>query len=121
MIPDLAALCARLEAKDANQYRIFRFDADEAIKAAFVFVRMDADLDQIPAETLALSQAVQVIVLWSDTAFTQTPALAQANGRVILRPEIGAVIRAAYDPILPAISHDQSHAFRLAARVSKSL
>jgi hypothetical protein len=39
-----ADLVARLEEGDANQYRAFRFDADGGIKAAFVFVRMDAHL-----------------------------------------------------------------------------
>lgn len=41
MVPELGALCDRLQATGANQYRFFRFDADGAIKAAFVFVRMD--------------------------------------------------------------------------------
>jgi hypothetical protein len=36
---------------------------------------------------------------------------------VILRPEIGAVIRAGYDPVLPAMARDPAHALRLAARV----
>jgi hypothetical protein len=36
---------------------------------------------------------------------------------VVLRPEIGAVIRAAYDPIMPALADDPSHALRLAARM----
>jgi hypothetical protein len=42
LLPDLPDLVARLEKADANQYRAFRFEADGAIKAAFVFVRMDA-------------------------------------------------------------------------------
>jgi hypothetical protein len=37
--------------------------------------------------------------------------------RVILRPEIVAVIRAGYDRVLPAVARDSSHALRLAARV----
>lgn len=119
LIPDLAPLCARLAAEDANQYRIFRFDADGAIKAAFVFVRMDAALDAVPAETLALLQAVQVILLWSDTAFTQASPLARAGDTVILRPDIGAVIRAAYDPVMPPVARDGSHALRLAARLGR--
>jgi len=41
MIPDLSPLCVRLSAAGANQYRTFRFDDTVAIKAAFVFVRMD--------------------------------------------------------------------------------
>ncbi len=119
LVPDLVALCARLEAAEANQYRIFRFDPQGAIRAAFVFLRMDEHLAAVPAETLALSQAVQVILLWSDLAFTGTAPLALANGTVMLRPEIAAVIRAAYDPVLPAMSQDPSHALRLLARVSR--
>ena len=33
------------------------------------------------------------------------------------RPEIAGVIRAAYDPVLPAVATDASHALRLAARL----
>ncbi len=117
LVPDLAGLCDRLQAADANQYRIFRFDASGAIKAAFVFLRMDAHLNAVPAEALALSQAVQVIVLWSDLAFRQTSPLGMLDGVAVLRPEIAGVIRAGYDPLLPAMSQDASHAFRLAARI----
>ncbi len=117
LIDGLAPLVARLQAGEANQYRVFRFDADNAIRAAFVFIRMDAALADVPAETLALGQAVQTILLWSDTAFTDSAALVVAGGRTVLRPEIGALIRAAYDPVLPAVSTDPAHALRLAARL----
>lgn len=116
LVPELPALVARLEAAGANQYRIFRFDAEGAIKAAFVFMRMDDALSAMPAETLALAQAVQTIVLWSDRAFDGSSPLARLGERVILRPEIGAVIRAGYDPVLPGAARDASHALRLAAR-----
>lgn len=119
LIEGLGPLVARLRAADANQYRVFRFDETNAIKAAFVFVRMDDALADVPAETLALSQAVQVILLWSDTAFTETSALAVADGVTILRPGIGALIRAAYDPVLPAVASDPAHALRLAARMGE--
>jgi len=120
LIPDLAPLVARLERADANQYRIFRFDADGAIKASFVFLRMDDQLGAVPAETLALSQIVQTILLWSDRAFQDRSPLAAlpGDGQVILRPEIAALIRAGYDPVLPAASQDPSHALRLQARLS---
>ena len=116
LVPELAGLVARLEAAGANQYRIFRFEANGAIKAAFVFLRMDAALAGMEAETLALAQAVQTIVLWSDRAFDGTSPLARVGERVILRPEIGAVIRAGYDPVLPVMARDAAHALRLAAR-----
>ncbi|MCV6595822.1 MAG: hypothetical protein OIF40_01885 [Mangrovicoccus sp.] len=119
MIPDLAPLCDKLEAAGANQYRIFRFDEAGAIRACFVFLRMDKHLAAVPAETLALSQVVQSILLWSDTAFRQVSPLAQMpeTGAVILRPEIGALIRAAYDPVMPAVANDTSHGLRLYARM----
>lgn len=118
LVPELAALVARLEEAGANQYRIFRFDAAGAIKAAFVFLKMDAALAAMEAETLALAQAALTVVLWSDRAFDGTTLLAKVGERVILRPQIGAVIRAGYAPVLPPVSRDPSHAFRLAARVS---
>jgi hypothetical protein len=119
LVPDLGALCDRLTAAGANQYRIFRFDPQGGIRAAFVFLRMDAHLAAVPAETLALSQAVQTILLWSDRAFADRSPLAMTDGGVILRPEIAAVIRAAYDPALAVAATDPSHALRLAARIAK--
>nr|WP_216598294.1 MULTISPECIES: hypothetical protein [unclassified Ruegeria] len=117
LIPDLAPLVGRLVKADANQYRIFRFEEDGAIRAAFVFLRMDKQLSKIPAETLALSQVVQTILLWSDTAFRTQSPLAVAGETTILRPDIAALIRAAYDPVLPGSAQDASHALRLFARL----
>lgn len=117
LIPDLADLVARLQGADANQYRVFRFDEAGAIKAAFVFLRMDDNLSAVPAEALALSQVVQTILLWSDTAFRDRSPLAVAGETTILRPDIADLIRAAYDPVLPAMSQDRSTALRLLARM----
>lgn len=118
LVPDLGPLVARLQAAGANQYRFFRFDDGGGIKAAFVFVKMDAELSCLPAETIALSQMVQTILLWSDTAFaTQSPLARTPDGMLVLRPDIAAVIRAGYDPVLPTMADDPSHALRLAARM----
>ena len=117
LVPDLVPLVARLKAADANQYRIFRFDDAGAIRAAFVFIRMDAHLEAVSADTLALSQAVQTILLWSDLAFRETSPLAVLKDQTVLRPEIAAVIRAAYDPVMPAVAQDAAHALRLSARI----
>jgi hypothetical protein len=74
----------------------------------------------VSAETLALSQAVQMILLWSDRAFGEmSPLAAGAGGAVMLRPEIAALIRAGYDPVLPAIAMDATHGLRLAARIAR--
>ena len=57
-------LCDRLAAAGANQYRAFRFDEAGAIRAAFVFIRMDEALADMPAETppkiLSVFRKVQV-------------------------------------------------------------
>lgn len=121
LVPDLDPLVERLSEIDANQYRLFRFDEAGAIKACFVFVRMDEQLSAVPAETLALSQVVQSMLLWSDTAFRSQSPLAVADGTTVLRPDVAELIRAAYDPVLPPVASDASHAMRLAARVKKAL
>ncbi|WP_243267669.1 hypothetical protein [Sulfitobacter sp. DSM 110093] len=117
LVPDLAGQVERLQAAGANQYRFFRFEENGAIKAAFVFLRMDDNLRDMSAQVLALSQAVQVILLWSEDAFQEQSPLALADEALVLRPEIADVIRAAYDPIMPPAANDPSHALRLAARV----
>lgn len=119
MIPDLAPLVSRLNAADAAHYRAFRFDDTGAIQAAFVFIRVAGDAAKQPAEDLALSQAVQVMVLWGDQAFAQTSPLALIPGQkaAVLRPEIAGVIAAAYDRMMPVCADDSSHALRLFARL----
>lgn len=119
LLPDLDGLLERLQKAEANQYRAFRFDEDGAIKAAFVFVRMDDALADVPAEDIALAQAAQTILLWSDLAFMDKGPLAQAGDTVILRPDIAGIIRAAYDPVMPSMADDESHAYRLAARLGE--
>lgn len=118
LIPELAELLPRLEAAEANQYRFFRFDPEGGIRACFSFVRMDAELSSAPAETLALSVAVQSILLWSDAAFDDCSPLALVDGgETFLRPEVAGVIRAGYGPSMPLVAADPSHALRLAARL----
>ncbi|MCB1391495.1 MAG: hypothetical protein KDK12_20510 [Rhodobacteraceae bacterium] len=118
LVEGLGALVPRLEAQEANQYRAFRFDAEGTIKAAFAFIRMDAAMAEVPAEDLALLQAVQAILLWGDDAFRDLPPLARAGGVAVLRPEIAGVIRACYDPVMPGAATDASHALRVAARTA---
>jgi hypothetical protein len=118
IVPELDRLCPRLKAQGANQYRLFRFDPQGAIRAAFVFLCMDDALSVMPAEDLALAQAAQVICLWSDQAFRGQSPLAKVDQLVILRPEIAGVIRASYDRVMPEHSADPSHALRVYARLN---
>ena len=119
LIEDLEPLVDKLQAANANQYRAFRFDQQGAIKAAFVFLRVDEALAAQPVEELALAQVVQVMLLWSERAFAERSALGVLeDGRVVLRPEIGALLSAAYDPVMPVQARDASHALRLSARIA---
>lgn len=118
LVDGLPALVERLTASDANQYRTFRFDEDGAIKACVVFIRMDKAMSAQPAEEIALAQAAQIMLTFGPNAFSAQSPLAIANNVTVLRPDIGAIIRAAYDPVMPASAQDKSHAFRLAARIT---
>lgn len=119
LVPDLSPLVSRLEAAEANQYRIFRFDNAGAIKACFIFVRMDKEMQKVSADTIALSQAVQSMLLWSDAAFQdKSPLGLLENGTAVLRPDISDILRVAYDPMLPVAADDASHALRIFARLS---
>ncbi len=121
LIPGLDAVVARLKAADAVQYRAFRHDRRGAIKAAFQFVRMARGMQDLPADTVALSQAVQTILTWGEDAFAQASPLARdpASGAAVLRPEIADLIRAAYDPVMPVAASDPAHALRLFARMTR--
>ena len=60
------------------------------------------------------------MLLWSDTAFRAASPLALLpGGQAMLRPEIAALVRAAYDPVLPAAADDPAHALRLFARLGR--
>jgi hypothetical protein len=118
LVAGLPGLLARLQAQDATQYRMVRLDADGAIRACFVFVRMNAAMAALSAEVIALDLAVRAICLWADGAFPDG-VLVQAGGRTVLHPGVAAVIRAAYDPVLPAVAQDAAHALRLFARMRR--
>ena len=118
LIPKLGNVVDRLQVVAANQYRAFRFDDVGAIQACFVFLRVDEALEQLGADSLALAQVVQAMLLWSATAFrNKSPLAVLENGTTVLRPEIAAVLRAAYDPTMPARANDPSHALRMEARI----
>lgn len=121
LVENLDVLLARLQAAAANQYRLFRFDAAGAIRAAVVFLRMDAHLAALPAEALALAQAVQVALLWGEGAFRPAPPLVDGGQGVAVRPAIAALIRAASDPTLPDTTKDPALALRIHARLTRAL
>jgi len=102
-LTDAPGLPDRLARADADQYRMFRFDANGGIRACLGFVRMEGRLaDSHPAR---LAEA-----LFMRCALTFAQDVAPSPGTA-------ALIRAAYDPVLPVAAADPAHALRLAARM----
>lgn len=109
-VPDLDQLTgqpglpARLAAAGADQYRIFRFDPAGGIRACLGFLRMSGALGDAHPGHLA-----EAVVMRSALSFARDVAPG---------PELAALIRAAYDPVLPVAARDPAHALRLAARMA---
>ncbi len=97
-------LAARLKAQQADQYRVFRFDGDGGIRACITLVAMGGALAEAHPGQLAEALAVRSMLTFAREV---QPSAALAR-----------VIRAAYDPALPVVARDASHALRLAARAS---
>lgn len=103
-LTDQPGLPARLIEAGADQYRLFRFDADGGIRACLTFIRMSGALADAHPAQLAEAMAVRAMLTFARDV---TPT-----------PQLAALIRAAYDPVLPVASTDPSLALRLAARLA---
>lgn len=117
LVPELPPLAGRLAAEAAQSYRGFRFDARGAIRAGFVFLDMTSPLAEVPGDLLALGEMLRIMLSWGPQAFDLTPMLAEENGQAVLNADLLRLLRAAYDPMLPEVADDASHALRLAARL----
>ncbi|MFT4012574.1 MAG: hypothetical protein QM682_04040 [Paracoccus sp. (in: a-proteobacteria)] len=110
-IPDLDLLTGiqdlpeRLRRADADRYRIFRFDAGGGIRACLNFLSMDGPLAEEHPARLA-----EAVVMRSLLTFSREVAPS--------RP-LAELIRAAYDPVMPVLAIDPTHAMRLAARLGR--
>ncbi|WP_299361417.1 hypothetical protein [uncultured Paracoccus sp.] len=112
-LPDLERLTGMLDlpqrladegdGQGADRYRLFRFDPDGSIRAALVFLRLGPAADRTHPAALAEEVAVNALLTWAHPV--------RASGA------LAGLIRAAYDPLLPACARDPSHALRLAARL----
>lgn len=121
LVPNLKDLADNLTQKDVNEHRMFIFDADGAIKMCLLFLRMKGEITDIPVRTLATGETLQSLLVWGEDAFkAQSPiAVIKENGICIVKPNYAALVRAAYDPMLPASATDASHAMRLHPRMEK--
>lgn len=119
LIPNLGDLIETLTRHQANQYRVFSFDDEGAIKICITLLRYDDELQRVSAQTLALGQAFQGLLLWSDKAFMdESPLAVTEDGFCVIKPAHADLLRVAYDPTLPSVADDPSMALRLAARLS---
>ncbi len=120
LIPNLAGLIEQLTRHEANQYRVFSFEETGAIRLCITLLRYDDELQSVPAQTLAVGQAVQGMLLWSDGAFMdESPIAITEDGTCLVKPNYAALLKAAYDPVLPDTASDASFALRLAARMAQ--
>lgn len=118
-IPNLPDLIEALGQRGANQYRVFSVDADKAIRHCIVLLRYDGEMQQVSAQTLAVSQAVQALLMWSPEAFkTESPLALTEDGVCVVKPMHADLMRVAYDPALPGASSDPALALRIAARMT---
>ncbi len=123
LLANIDDLVTELDRSGANQYRSFAFDPEGAIKLCVLLLKYDDDMAQLSAQALATGQMAQAMLLWSPSAFLEKSPIGiiDANNMAIVRPEIAALIRSAYDPTLPDTAGETSHALRLEARVTQLL
>ncbi|WP_410217774.1 hypothetical protein [Paracoccus sp. (in: a-proteobacteria)] len=100
-LPDLPS---RLVRQQANQYRLFRFDNGGGIRACLSFVNMGGSLADAHPAALAEHVTMQSTLTFSND--------------IVPSAALAGVIRAAYDPVLPVVATDRTHALRLAARTT---
>ena len=123
LIPDLPTLLVTLHENGANQYRTFSFTASGAINLSILLLKYDSELASVSIQTLATSQMLQSILLWSPDAFKdESPiAMVKKNNMCVVKPVYAALVKAAYDKVLPNYSEDSSHALRLQSRLKSGL
>lgn len=121
LVPDLQSLVADLYQKNVNEHRMFIFDGDGAIKMCLLFIRMKGDIVDMPVQVLGTGETLQSLLTWAEDAFNrQSPiAVIKENGICIVKPHFAALVRGAYDPLMPPSTSDASHALRLHPRAEK--
>lgn len=121
LVPDLDGLTRLLAASGANQYRIFTFTPEGGLRFCVALLRYDEALGQLSAPSLALGQAVQTLLLWSDEAFAgESPVTVRRGGRALVKSRYARLLKAAYGPETPVYSDDPSFVEGLVERMRAS-
>ena len=121
-LPDLPDLIERLTKANANRYRVFAFDDQGAIRAAITLLRYDEQMQAAPVDYIALTEAALGMLVFDEAGVANDRPVIMAkfeddDARAILTPWHAMLLRAAYDPAIPAGAKDPSLAMRLAARI----
>ena len=121
-LPDLPDLIDRLEKANANRYRVFAFDDQGAIRAAITLLRYDEQMQAAPVDYIALTEAALGMLVFDEAGAANDRPVIMAqfedgDQRAILTPWHAMLLRASYDPAIPAGSKDPTLAMRLAARI----
>ncbi|MEM7523736.1 MAG: hypothetical protein AAF360_08285 [Pseudomonadota bacterium] len=122
-LPDLPALVERLNEANANRYRVFAFDDQGAIRASITLLRYDEQMQAAPVDYIALTEAALGMLVFDERGVSEDRPVIMAKfdddeeARAVLTPWHAMLMRAAYDPAIPAGSKDPALAMRLAARI----
>ena len=118
LIPNLNDIVKKLQTTSTKSYRIFAFDNEGGIKMCVQLIKVSDETAEMSIQALATGETFQCLVLFSSKAFIDESPIAQIsqNNLCVPKPEYAALVRAAYDPVLPVSSQDKSHALRLFAR-----
>ncbi len=121
LVPDLQSLVENLKRKNVNEHRMFIFDSDGAIKMCLLFLRMKGKVSDMPVHVLATGETLQSLLTWAEDAFSnESPiALVKENDICIVKQQFAALVRGAYEPVMPPAAKDASHALRLHPRANK--
>lgn len=125
-LPDLPALVERLNKANANRYRVFAFDDQGAVRASITLLRYDEQMQEAPVDYIALTEAVLATLVFDERGVSEDRPIVMAKfededvARAVLSPWHARLLKAAYDPTIPAASGETALAMRLAARVGSA-
>ena len=100
---------------------MFIFDKDGSIKMCLLFLRMKGAIADMTVQALGVGETLQCLLTWGEEVFSnQSPiAVLKENGICIVNPEFASLVRGAYDPVMPPVATDISHALRLHPRANR--
>lgn len=118
LIPNIRDIVGKLESSSSKSYRIFAFDSMGGIKMCVQLIKVVEETAEMSIQALATGETFQCLLLFSRNAFIDESPIAQIskNNLCVPKPKYAALVRAAYDQVLPVATQEKSHSLRLLAR-----